>query len=193
MVTVFKIMSYMWLTVISNSTKRSETIILNVWRDFGRTGVKSFFFFFVFLIILCIDLRRFSCFIPNYLLYRNCPFANVVADSSHFGFFFVILLQKSIRLSLYFRPFFAEYFTSLLRVFCRDITIIFVCSSFSHQNNGTQISVFSLRRETTERLRLSSFFGKTKSQWEYFSFATKGRNTKNFVITRRKDDIKQCG
>ena len=29
----------MWLTVISNSTKRPETIIFNVWRDFGRTGV----------------------------------------------------------------------------------------------------------------------------------------------------------
>ena len=39
MVTVFKIMSYMGLTVISNSTKRPETIIFNVWRDFGRTGV----------------------------------------------------------------------------------------------------------------------------------------------------------
>ena len=31
-------MAYMWLTVISNSTKRPETIIFNVWRDFGRTG-----------------------------------------------------------------------------------------------------------------------------------------------------------
>ena len=41
MVTVFKIMSYIWLTVISNSTKRPETIIFNVWRDFGRTGVKG--------------------------------------------------------------------------------------------------------------------------------------------------------
>ena len=34
-------MSYMLLTVISNSTKRPETIIFNVWRDFGRTGVMS--------------------------------------------------------------------------------------------------------------------------------------------------------
>ena len=29
----------MWLTVTSNSTKRPETIIFNMWRDFGRTGV----------------------------------------------------------------------------------------------------------------------------------------------------------
>ena len=34
-------MSYLWLTVISNSTKIPETIIFNVWRDFGRTGVLS--------------------------------------------------------------------------------------------------------------------------------------------------------
>ena len=32
----------MWLTVISNSTKRPETIIFNVWRDFGRTGVLKY-------------------------------------------------------------------------------------------------------------------------------------------------------
>ena len=31
----------MWLTLILNSTKRPETIIFNVWRDFGRTGVWS--------------------------------------------------------------------------------------------------------------------------------------------------------
>ena len=75
-------------------------------------------------------------------------------------------------------------------MFCLEMTIIFVCSSFSPRNNGkTQVSVFTLCNETTERLRLSSFLGETKS--------ISGRRLKDekikicvFSVSPRKDEIK---
>ena len=81
------------ITAPFNENLQKMTISLNFTRAHVSVNftLKSDFFFFAFRDNpMYYRSRRFS--VSYQIIYRNRTFANEVADSSHFGIFFVILL-----------------------------------------------------------------------------------------------------